>query len=90
MSSLYLGKQKAGSFCTPARLARLNPYGTRLKGAAIGAIATKTRDGGHVFLVVGRTSDGRLGRGGNQRDMVCDEVFDGSIVTAFTWPKDYP
>lgn len=67
-------------------------YGVRLKGAAVGAIATKTRDGGgHVFLVVGRTKDGRLvGRGGNQRDMVCDEVFDPSVVTACTWPKDYP
>ncbi len=41
----------------------------------------RTRDGGgHVFLVVGRTKDGRLvGRGGNQRDMVCDEVFDPSV-----------
>jgi uncharacterized protein (TIGR02594 family) len=67
-------------------------YGTRLKGAAVGAIATKTRDGGgHVFLVVGRTKDGRLvGRGGNQRDMVCDEVFDPSVITAYTWPRDYP
>lgn len=67
-------------------------YGTRLKGAAVGAIATKTREGGgHVFLVVGRTKDGRLvGRGGNQRDMVCDEVFDPSVITACTWPKEYP
>jgi uncharacterized protein (TIGR02594 family) len=41
-------------------------HGTRLEGAAVGAIATKTRDGGgHVFLVVGRTEDGRIvGRGG--------------------------
>ena len=61
-------------------------YGIRLKGAAVGAIATKARDGGgHVFLVVGRTNDGRLvGRGGNQSDMVCDEVFDPSVITAFT------
>ena len=22
--------------------------------------------------------------------MVCDEVFDPSIITAYTWPKDYP
>ncbi len=67
-------------------------YGIRLKGAAVGAIATKSRDGGgHVFVVVGRTKDGRLiGRGGNQHDMVCDEVFDPSVITAFTWPKDYP
>ncbi len=66
--------------------------GVRLEGAAMGAIATKSRaGGGHVFLVVGRTRDGRLvGRGGNQGDMVCDELFDPSIVTAFTWPKDYP
>jgi hypothetical protein len=34
---------------------------------------------------------GRLvGRGGNQSDMVCDEVFDPSGVSAFTWPTDYP
>jgi uncharacterized protein (TIGR02594 family) len=67
-------------------------YGNRLDGAAVGAIATKKRDGGgHVFLVVGRTKDGRIvGRGGNQSDMVCDEVFDPSVITAFTWPKDYP
>jgi uncharacterized protein (TIGR02594 family) len=67
-------------------------YGTRLKGPAVGAIATKKRDGGgHVFLVVGRTRDGRLvGRGGNQSDMVCDEVFDPSMITAYTWPNDYP
>jgi uncharacterized protein (TIGR02594 family) len=64
-------------------------YGNRLNGAALGAIATKKRDGGgHVFLVVGRTKEGRLvGRGGNQGDMVCDEVFDPSVITAFTWPR---
>jgi uncharacterized protein (TIGR02594 family) len=63
-------------------------YGVRLQGTAVGAIATKKRDGGgHVFLVVGRTRDGRLvGRGGNQRDMVCDEVF----VTACAWPSEHP
>ena len=67
-------------------------YGVRLKGPAVGAIATKSRGGGgHVFLVVGRTRDGRLiGRGGNQLDMVCDEVFDPSVITAFVWPEDYP
>src|SRR5262245_14948390 len=46
--------------------------------------------GGHVFLVVGRTKDGRIvGRGGNQHDMVCDELFDPSVITAYTWPKDH-
>ena len=66
-------------------------YGTKLKGPAVGAIATKTRDGGgHVFTVIGRTSSGALvGRGGNQSDMVCDALFDASVCQ-FNWPPGYP
>lgn len=66
-------------------------YGQRLKGPAIGAIATKTRDGGgHVFLVVGRTLDNRIvGRGGNQADMVCDEIFDPGVLQ-YNWPLVVP
>lgn len=66
-------------------------YGVKLKGPCIGAIATKTRDGGgHVFNVVGRTADGHIvGRGGNQSDMVCDELFDPAICE-FNWPATYP
>jgi uncharacterized protein (TIGR02594 family) len=62
---------------------------TKLAGPAVGAIATKTRDGGgHVFIVRGRTADGRIvGTGGNQSDMVCDEIFDPSVLE-FGWPKD--
>jgi uncharacterized protein (TIGR02594 family) len=65
--------------------------GAKLAGPAVGAIATKTRDGGgHVFLVRGRTADGKLiGTGGNQSDMVCDELFDPSILQ-FNWPAGYP
>jgi uncharacterized protein (TIGR02594 family) len=67
-------------------------YGTRLAGPAVGAIATKTRNGGgHVFLVVGRTAGGQIvGRGGNQSDMVCDELFDPSAITGYNWPASYP
>jgi len=67
-------------------------YGTRLPGAAEGAIACKKRSGGgHVFLVVGRTHDGKLvGRGGNQSDMVCDQLFDPLEIVAYSWPANYP
>jgi hypothetical protein len=81
-------KLRQGVTKLPGKAVRSPPG---VNGAAVGAIATKKRDGGgHVFLVVGRTNDGRLvGRGGNQSDMVCDEVFDPSVITAFTWPKNY-
>lgn len=67
-------------------------YGRRLSGPAVGAIASKKRDGGgHVFLVVGRNNAGRLvGRGGNQSNQVCDDEFDAEAIVAYTWPKDYP
>ena len=67
-------------------------YGRRLPGPAVGAIACKKRaGGGHVFLVIGRDSAGRLvGIGGNQSDMVCDDEFDPEAIVAYTWPEDYP
>jgi uncharacterized protein (TIGR02594 family) len=66
-------------------------YGKPISGPAVGAIATKTRaGGGHVFLVVGRSPDGRIvGRGGNQSDMVCDEIFDPAVLK-YNWPSGYP
>lgn len=67
-------------------------YGVKLNAPAVGAIATKHRQpsGGHVFNVVGRTRDGRLvGRGGNQSDMVCDEVFNPGECQ-YNWPANYP
>lgn len=73
-------------------------YGVKLSGPAVGAIATKKRYdssgkqvGGHVFFVVGKTKDGKLvGRGGNQSDMVCDEVFDPTVITGYNWPAGIP
>lgn len=67
-------------------------YGRRLSGPAVGAIAAKKRDGGgHVFLVLGRDSAGRIvGIGGNQSDMVCDEEFDAEAIVSYTWPEDAP
>lgn len=66
-------------------------YGIKLPGPAVGAIACKKRSsGGHVFIVIGRDSAGRLvGIGGNQSDMVCDDAFDAEAVVAYTWPEDY-
>jgi len=68
-------------------------YGRSLPGAAVGAIATKTKTrdgGGHVFLVVGRNKDGLIvGRGGNQSDMVCDQLFDPAVLK-YNWPSQYP
>lgn len=61
----------------------------RLDGPCVGAIATMTRQGGgHVFIVRGRTADNKIvGTGGNQSDMVCDEVFDPGVCQ-FGWPKE--
>lgn len=62
-------------------------YGKKLSKPVVGAIATKKRSGGgHVFFVVGKTSDGRIiGRGGNQSDMVCDAPFLASELQ-YNWP----
>jgi uncharacterized protein (TIGR02594 family) len=68
-------------------------YGKRLSGPAVGAIASQKRSGGgHVYLVVGRTADGKIvGRGGNQSDMVCDTTFSaGDSTRTYTWPVAYP
>lgn len=65
--------------------------GTVLKGPAVGAIATKTRDGGgHTFFVKGRTAAGVLvGVGGNQSDAVCNANFDPASLK-YNWPAGYP
>jgi uncharacterized protein (TIGR02594 family) len=73
-------------------------YGVKLAGPAVGALACKKRYdssgnqvGGHVFMVVGRTSRGTIvGRGGNQSDMVCDSEYDPSTISSYNWPKGYP
>lgn len=67
-------------------------YGVKLKGAARGAVACKSRNGGgHTFFIVGRTASGLLvGRGGNQSDMVCDATFDPGIVVSYNWSTEWP
>lgn len=67
-------------------------YGRKLSGPAVGAIACKRREGGgHVFIVRGRDSAGRLvGIGGNQSDMVCDDEFDAEAIVSYNWPEDAP
>lgn len=67
-------------------------YGRKLPGPAVGAIAAKKRaGGGHVFIVLGRDSSGRIvGIGGNQSDMVCDDEFDAEAIVSYTWPEDHP
>lgn len=65
--------------------------GTALAGPALGAIATKTRDGGgHTFFVRGRTKAGVLiGVGGNQSDSVCNANFNPGDLK-YNWPVGYP
>jgi len=72
-------------------------YGVKLPGPVVGAIATKKRYsggnlvGGHVFFVIGKTETGAIvGRGGNQSDMICDDIFDAEVITGYNWPATYP
>lgn len=61
--------------------------GTKLDKAAYGCVVTFTRDGGgHVGLVVGKTSNGMLKvLGGNQSNAVNIMDFDPKRVTAYRW-----
>lgn len=66
-------------------------YGQRLAGPAIGAIATKKRNGGgHVFFVVGFDKSRVWGLGGNQNDRVCIEPFPRAIINSYSWPPGLP
>lgn len=66
-------------------------YGQPLKGPALGAIATKTRDGGgHVFFVVGWDSSRVYGLGGNQSDQVSIVAFPRNLIHSYTWPPGVP
>ena len=66
-------------------------WGQKLKGPALGAIATKTRNGGgHVFFVVGWDKDYVYGLGGNQGDAVSIVRFPRSIINSYTWPSGVP
>lgn len=65
--------------------------GKKLSGAAVGAIASKSRDGGgHTFFVAGRDANGRIvGVGGNQSDSVSRATFLDSDCQ-YNWPLGYP
>lgn len=74
-------------------------WGVRLTKPVVGAVATKKRGNsswqGHVFLVVGQDSKGRiLGLGGNQNDAVNIKAFDpkdpSGPITGYFWPKGEP
>ena len=61
--------------------------GTKLTKPAYGCVVTFTRDGGgHVGIVVGKTSKGMLKvLGGNQSDAVNIADFDPKRVTSYRW-----
>ena len=63
-------------------------WGPKLHGPALGSIAVKHRaGGGHVTLVAGRTSSGKLACcGGNQGDMVSVVGYPASVFDGFFWP----
>jgi len=69
----------------------IRDVGTKLAGPAVGALASKSRDGGgHTFIVRGRTAGGVLiGTGGNQSDAVCNANFDPNVCK-YNWPAGYP
>jgi uncharacterized protein (TIGR02594 family) len=63
-------------------------HGTKLSKPAVGAIATKKRNGGgHVFFVVGWDATYVWGLGGNQGDKVCIVKYPRSILYSYTWPS---
>lgn len=64
-------------------------YGTELTSPAYGCIAVKSRaGGGHVFFVVGETSDGAIvGLGGNQNNQVSLAKFSKSDIVGYVWPS---
>jgi uncharacterized protein (TIGR02594 family) len=66
-------------------------YGDRLVSPVVGAIATKTRDGGgHTFFVVDFDATTVWGLGGNQSDAVSIVPFRRSIIHSLSWPHGVP
>lgn len=67
-------------------------WGIGLSGPALGAIATKKRNGsawqGHTGLVVGASAAQVFLLGGNQSAMVCVAAFPRRDIVAFRWPAD--
>lgn len=66
-------------------------YGQKLAGPAIGAIGTKTRNGGgHVFFVAGFDRNFIYALGGNQNDRVCIERIPRAAIHSYAWPPGLP
>lgn len=65
-------------------------WGTPIASPAVGAVVVFERQGGgHVGLVVGRDTRGRLlVLGGNQGDAVSIAPFDPARVIGYRWPTD--
>ncbi len=65
--------------------------GTKLKGPAVGAIASKKRKGGgHTFFVAGRDKNGLIvGVGGNQTNRVSRATFQPGEIVSYNWPDGY-
>jgi uncharacterized protein (TIGR02594 family) len=67
-------------------------WGQKLKGPAVGAIATKRRKpaGGHVFFVVGYDATHVSALGGNQGDAVCIQRIPRALIHSYSWPVGEP
>ena len=66
-------------------------WGQPLKAPVVGAIGTKTRNGGgHVFFVVGFDANSVFALGGNQNDQVCIERIPRSAIHSLSWPPGVP
>lgn len=69
-------------------------WGVGLKEPALGAIATKKRNGsawqGHTGLVVGASATQVFLLGGNQQDAVNVAAFPRKDIVAYRWPADVP
>lgn len=65
-------------------------YGIKLRGPAVGAIASMKRNGGgHVITVIGRDRLGHIvGIGGNQSDAVSIRSFPADRIESYNWPAD--
>lgn len=63
-------------------------YGTKITKPAYGSLAVISRTGGgHVFIVIGKTRDGRIvGLGGNQANAVNIRTFSASSIEGYRWP----
>ena len=66
-------------------------WGRRLPGPAVGAVATKKRNGGgHVFFVAGFDATDVFALGGNQGDRVCIARIPRARVYSYRWPAGAP